>query len=384
MQRTDPSQHHNNFDIDYYNDLNNTIVQSTDKKIQDLETQLHHWIMDHSEETDERKKIANLIFTAYKNGYDTLALHDFETSSLPEALGELKQLKSLHIINASKLTELPHCIGEQLFSLKEFHVINTPINALPNTIAKLWLEKLVLHQTNIREMPECIRYLPLKELTLSAEEDSAEFIPDIPSWFFAKISFKKLILDNAFALDSMDGFCELTHLEELSLCGCGVEKIPDNIKNLNKLRKFNISFSQLTQISPFLGSLMNLKELVMSRVYLEEAYIQMLLKDNYELQSHPHGLSRDQKGAIKTIYNYEKIMPNSVANLKLTRLDVRGSAFSTACINKFFGQCHQHATITIVLQSGTEDALQQQNNAIETAITAHHVLCKKYTTDEKK
>ena len=113
-------------------------------------------------------------------------------SSLPDAMGKLQQLKSLHIINCSKLTEIPYCVGERLLGLKEFCIVDTPIKTLPHNMGSLELEKMIMHNTHLEKIPNCLQGLTtLKALTVSAASGNEDnVILEVPNWLFNKPSLE--------------------------------------------------------------------------------------------------------------------------------------------------------------------------------------------------
>ena len=82
---------------------------------------------------------------------------------MPDSIGQLKQLQTLHLRNSGmfsgELTTLPESIG-QLENLRTLSILNFPNLTFPECLWQLnQLEDLKIFASNVNRLPENIGYL---------------------------------------------------------------------------------------------------------------------------------------------------------------------------------------------------------------------------------
>src|SRR5271165_6024440 len=103
------------------------------------------------------------IEEARKIGARKLDLSNLRLSALPEAIGQLSQLKALYLSN-NQLSTLPEAIG-QLSWLQELNLYNNQLSTLPEAIGQLSrLQKLNLYNNQLSTLSEAVQSLEKLEV----------------------------------------------------------------------------------------------------------------------------------------------------------------------------------------------------------------------------
>ena len=89
-----------------------------------------------------------------------LRLSNLKLTKLPEALGQLTQLKFLDL-SFNQLTELPEFIGE-LHRLETIQVFDNQLEVLPDSLGQLTqLKSLAVWKNILKTVPEAVSYTHL-------------------------------------------------------------------------------------------------------------------------------------------------------------------------------------------------------------------------------
>ncbi|KAG2481060.1 hypothetical protein PVAP13_J683377 [Panicum virgatum] len=150
-------------------------------------------------------------------------------SSLPQAMGQLTSLQVLRIGTCDGLKQLPECLGE-LCSLRTLHVEWLPkIKSLPQLLQHQHitsLEDLRIHACHaLHELPEWLGYLcALCKLHISGLDGLACF----PESMCRLTSLKELYIDSCPRITSFpQGIKGFTALKKLEIIDCqGIKSLP--------------------------------------------------------------------------------------------------------------------------------------------------------------
>lgn len=144
-----------------------------DKEEEQFFERLILWIKESPEEFENRISAMKIMVTCYKTKSEHLSLGGFGLTSIPEAIGELKNLKSLDVYQ-NKLMSLPDSITK-LKCLEEIHASNNQIRSLPEEIGELTqLQKLSLDFNCLTTLPHSFAKLAnLKYLSFGSNEFSS-------------------------------------------------------------------------------------------------------------------------------------------------------------------------------------------------------------------
>ena len=138
---------------------------------------------------------------------------------MPDSIGQLKQLQTLHLRNSGmfsgELTTLPESIG-QLKNLRTLSISNFPNLTFPESLWQLnQLEDLKIFGSNVNRLPENIGQLK---------------------------GLKTLQLNSFYNINSLpDSIGQLDNLQTLCIASCSkLSSIPENIAQLKNLNRLDI------------------------------------------------------------------------------------------------------------------------------------------------
>ncbi|KAF8035621.1 hypothetical protein BT93_C1609 [Corymbia citriodora subsp. variegata] len=194
-----------------------------------------------------------------KKFLSVLNLRYTQIRKLPETIGKLVKLEYLSVFGCLKLEKLPDSIGK-LESLQELNLSSTKIVELPDSIGNLNKLKVIsMENTPIRKLPSTIGML--KNLEELHANDCEELSGEIPREIGTLSSLKVLELSGAHISGVPTTINHIPHLERLDLTGCNeVQELPELPKSLIYLH-FQSSALHLV---PDLSNLTNLVDLLLS------------------------------------------------------------------------------------------------------------------------
>ncbi len=173
------------------------------------------------------------IQRALRRRATVLDLSGLGLTTLPDALGELTSLQSLHLSN-NQLTALPDALG-QLSSLQSLYLSHNQLTALPNALAKL----------------ASLRYLDIGGNQLTAMPDSLARLP----------SLQHLSLVGNLLAALPDSLGQFSSLLALYLGSNQLAVLPDSLGKLTSLRSLDLEHNQLTALPEALAKLTALEQL---------------------------------------------------------------------------------------------------------------------------
>ncbi|MBQ9259673.1 MAG: hypothetical protein IJ187_07475 [Neisseriaceae bacterium] len=188
-----------------------------------------------------------------------LTLYQLKCESLPKSLGKLRNLIYLRVWSCPNITTLPEQIG-QLANLSELRVLYCErLTHLPNSVCQLLnLKKLQLSDCHqFGELPEQMGQLQQLEVL---ERHSCLYMQSIPKqiWQLKNLTELTLTAVNAVLPDDIG---QLRKLQKLNLSGSQFKNLPDNIGKLENLCLLVLSYSNLKALPDTIGQLKNLKYL---------------------------------------------------------------------------------------------------------------------------
>jgi Leucine-rich repeat (LRR) protein len=200
------------------------------------------------------------------------------TGSLPPEIGHLQSLETL-AVTRSAITSIPAEIGH-LVNLKVLNLNSNQISSVPEGLGNLiQLKKLVLSSNKITILPSIEKLTQLETVDLS---------------------------DNLFTSFPQD-LCTLTNLEKIYLDDNDIPSVDPQIKNLNKLKRLNLSRgreyrharntpSVMTEFPQGLIGHPSLERLGLSNqgiTTLPKEILKMTTLDRLELEGNPLNINED-------------------------------------------------------------------------------------------
>jgi len=226
---------------------------------------------------------------------------------LPPQIGQLVNLHYLEVALASK--QLPTEVG-LLNNLKHIK-IKGGLTELPNSLGTLPnLEVLHLDTPLLKRLPSFKKLTQLKELEISVESLSQEYITRLLKEISLLTKLEKLLVeDDEHITDLPTTFSNLKKLTHLEFTYCNFKKIPTVIFDLTNL--INLDFTHchgIKVIPPDIKRLVKLEELAMRecRVYVIPPAIGSLSNLNHlnigdETSSQPLELLPREIGQLKKL-----------------------------------------------------------------------------------
>ena len=191
------------------------------------------------------------------------AWHKMALESLPDSIGDLKSLTKLDLRWCTKLTSLPERFGK--LNLTTLGLGRTPLDGAEETYAILGkistLTYLDLSRSTIESLPESIG--ALKSLT-TLNLYQCYGLESLPDSIGDLTSLTKLNLIDCTSLKSLpDRFGECKSLTSLNLKDCrSLDSLPDSIGECTALKTLNLDVSfGLVSLPKTIGDLTSLTEL---------------------------------------------------------------------------------------------------------------------------
>ncbi|WP_210410433.1 DUF4132 domain-containing protein [Leptospira adleri] len=222
-------------------------------------------------------------------------------SSLPEAIGNFKNLDHLEIKESKSLKSIPESLGK-LKNLTWLSIERTAIETLPDSLGKLSnLKRLnIQHNESLIELPESIGSLKsLETLWVSYNRENDRF------------EKKK----NKGAIKIPDSIGDLVQLTELSLNSNLLSDLPETIGKLKNLTDLDLNFNRFQKIPKCIFELENLETLEMiysplKKIPLEFCNLTNLTRldiEGNEIENIPEDIVY---GGIESIRNFLKPAQN--------------------------------------------------------------------------
>ncbi|MHA1821636.1 MAG: leucine-rich repeat domain-containing protein [Promethearchaeota archaeon] len=172
-------------------------------------------------------------FKSEQNHIVGIGLYNKDISSLPESIGQLKNLQELYLYN-NELSSLPERIGD-LTNLQRLDLSGNQLSSLPESIGALKnLKELYLTLNQLSSLPESIGALKnLKELWINDNQLSS-----LPESIGYLTNLKELYLRENKLSSLPESIGYLTNLKELYLRENKLSSLPESIqRGLEQLEK---------------------------------------------------------------------------------------------------------------------------------------------------
>lgn len=276
------------------------------------------------------RRAENKIAEAKHNNAKDLWLTCMGLTELPEAIGQLSQLRELSL-SANQLRELPEAIA-QLTELQTLYLDNNHLREFAEAIGQLRkLRELYLHANQLTELPEAVGQLTqLLKLTLSVNQlrKLSKAIGQL-----TQLQVLHLEINNLTKLP--DAIGELTQLKHLTLHENQLTELPEVIGQLTQLKNLTLDENQLTSLPHAIGQLTQLKNLTLDKnrlTSLPQAIGQLtqlreLLLNENQLTELPEAIG--QLARLQMLFlndNQLTELPEAISQLtKLKRLNLYGN-----------------------------------------------------------
>jgi len=208
--------------------------------------------------------LTSLTSLSLSNNYSLTVL------SLPESIGNLKNLKNLKMTN-NQLGEIPEKFGD-LENLEELDLTGNSLKTLPESFGNLKnLMSLSLTGNRLKKLPNSIGDLKnLRNLNLRNNYE----LEEIPKSFGDLENLEELDLTGNSLKTLPESFGNLKNLKSLSLsdnrAGNSLKTLPESFGNLKNLMSLSLSDNRIEKLPNSIGDLKNLRNLNMRNNELEE------------------------------------------------------------------------------------------------------------------
>ena len=197
------------------------------------------------------------IEEARRSGATELDLGGMQLTELPERLGQLTQLQSLHL-GRNQLTTLPESLG-QLMQLQTLDLYSNKLTTLPESLGQLTqLQSLNLGNNRFEVLPFVVTCLVnLRDLMLHGNR-----LVILPSEIGHLSKLRRLTLENNRLLKCPQQIGDLINItQDLWLADNRLTEIPSQIGQLNKMISLGLARNRLTTLPESIGQLTNLQRL---------------------------------------------------------------------------------------------------------------------------
>ncbi len=270
-----------------------------------------HLGYDYKKEGDRNQLTTLPEFLVNLSQLQQLSLYDNQLTTLPECFGNLSQLQWLNL-DSNQLTTLPECFGN-LSQLQWLNLDSNQLTTLPECLGNLsQLQGLVLNSNQLTTLPECLGNLSqLQQLNLGGNQ-----LTTLPECLGNLSQLQQLNLGGNQLTTLPEFLVNLSQLQTLSLSGNQLTTLPEVLGNLSQLQTLFLSGNQLTTLPEFLGNLSQLQTL--------------FLHDN-QLTTLPEFLGNlSQLQELSLSGNQLTTLPESFGNLsQLQRLSLSGNQLTT-------------------------------------------------------
>ncbi|MEJ1464879.1 MAG: COR domain-containing protein [Candidatus Sedimenticola sp. (ex Thyasira tokunagai)] len=243
-----------------------------------------------------------------------------ELGKLPEFLGQLKQLQTLHLTN-NKITELPESLG-QLKQLRRLILSNNELTNLPESLGQLeHLEILDIANNKLTELPESLDQLKRLQ-TLQIVNNK---LTELPRSLGQLTQMYILHIDDNELTNLPESLGQLKQLQLLALTNNEVINLPESLGQLKQLQTLDIGNNKIAELPESLGQLKQLRSLILSNnevINLPESlgqleHLQILDIANNKIAELPESLGRLKQLRRLFLSNNEVInLPESLAQLE--------------------------------------------------------------------
>ncbi|MCE7922801.1 MAG: TIR domain-containing protein [Haliscomenobacteraceae bacterium CHB4] len=194
-----------------------------------------------------------------KDQKTVLNLSDLNLDTIPESIGELKNLTEFHA-RKNQLVALPDSISE-LKNLTRLDVRNNQICSLPNNIGNLIkLINLEVFKNKITILPDSVGHLKdLIRLDLADNQFSV-----LPESIGALKQLRELNIAANQLIFLPESIGELENLKKLNISRNKLRVLPESIKNLKSLIQLDVHSNYLSSLPKGIGELKEMTELDVS------------------------------------------------------------------------------------------------------------------------
>eukprot|EP00943_MAST-04B_sp_MAST-4B-sp1_P000725 g725.t1 len=188
-----------------------------------------------------------------------ISLNDNKLISVPDELGDIKQLKFLSLAG-NKLVTLPASIGK-LEHLEHLNLARNQIVSLPDSLSRCSkITDLFLFDNKLESLPAPKKVNKLwPDLRLA--DLSKNSMVHLPAAVGAWTKLYRLNLSANLLVDLPDDFCNLQNLDTLNLADNQLKKLPENIGKLNLLTIIRLERNNLTKLPESIYDILTLRDL---------------------------------------------------------------------------------------------------------------------------
>jgi len=199
------------------------------------------------------------ILEAAQAGATALDLSHLHVTHLPESLGQLTQLESLHL-RYNELTSLPDWLG-QLTQLQSLDLGNNELTSLPDWLGQLTqLQYLDLGYNGLTTLPESLgRLRTLRTLLLHGNR-----LAGLPDWVGGFSALRLLSLSDNPLSSLPAALATVRNLRALAIGKTDIHVLPESVGKLENLEYLVANGGSLERLPEWIGRLRSLRGLDVS------------------------------------------------------------------------------------------------------------------------